>query len=332
MSQLRTPLCERLGMELPIVQAPIGSAAGPALVAAVAAAGGLGMLSITWKDVSKVRQEVRRVRELTDGAFGVNIVLGWEPEERIEAALAEGVRLFSFFWGDPAAHIGRIHDGGALVALTVGSAREARQAVEAGVDVVVAQGWESGGHVWGGVATLPLVPAVVDAVGPTPVVAAGGIADGRGLAAVLCLGAQAGWLGTRFLASQEALVHPQYKRWVVEALETATVHTELFDGGWPEAPHRVLENEVFRTWEKAGRPDSGSRPGEGQPIAKRGDGSLIEKYSVEMPTPDVTGDLGGMALYAGQSAGIVREILPAAEIVRRVAAEALEALAAASRS
>jgi nitronate monooxygenase len=119
---------------------------------------------------------------------------------------------------------------------------------------------------------------------------------------------------------------------VVEALETATVHTELFDGGWPEAPHRVLENEVFRTWEKAGRPDSGSRPGEGQPIAKRGDGSLIEKYSVEMPTPDVTGDLGGMALYAGQSAGIVREILPAAEIVRRVAAEALEALAAASRS
>jgi NAD(P)H-dependent flavin oxidoreductase YrpB (nitropropane dioxygenase family) len=319
-------------MELPIVQAPIGSAAGPALVAAVAAAGGLGMLAITWKDASRIRQEVRQVRELTDGAFGVNIVLGWQPEERIEAALAEGVRLFSFFWGDPASHIGRIHDAGALAALTVGSAREASQAVEAGVDVVVAQGWEAGGHVWGSVATLPLVPAVVDAVGPTPVVAAGGIADGRGLAAVLCLGAQAGWLGTRFLASQEALVHPQYKQWVVEALETATVHTELFDGGWPEAPHRVLENEVFRTWEKAGRPVSGSRPGEGRPIAKRGDGSLIQQYSVEMPTPDVTGDLGAMALYAGQSAGMVREILPAAEIIRRIASEALEALAAGSRS
>lgn len=301
-------LGDTLEVQVPIVQAPIGGGSNPALVAAVSGAGALGMLSITWKPPQLVRDEVRAVRALTDRPFGVNIVLGFDPAERLEAALAEEVALISFFWGDPTEHLRRIHAAGAIAALTVGSAAEARQAVEAGVDVVVAQGWEAGGHVWGAVATLPLVPAVVDAVRPVPVIAAGGVADGRGLAAVLCLGAAGAWLGTRFLASEEASVHADYKGWVLEAAESATEHTTAFGVGWPDAPHRVIA--------APGRPEPGGT------VASRADGSPIPAYSVEMPMEGMEGDLRSMALYAGQTAGLVHEVLPAAEIVRRLAAEA----------
>ena len=126
--------------------------------------------------------------------------------------------MVSTFWGDPGPHVDAIHAGGALHAHTVGSAEEARRAVDAGVDVIVAQGWEAGGRVWGEVATLALVPAVVDAVAPVPVFAAGGVADGRGLAAVLALGADAGWVGTRFLLAHEASVHDEWRRRIQDAL------------------------------------------------------------------------------------------------------------------
>lgn len=129
--------------------------------------------------------------------------------------------------------------------------QEARGAVDAGVDIIVAQGWEAGGHVWGEVSTLTLVPAVVDAVGTTPVIAAGGIADGRGLAAVLALGAGAAWMGTRFVASVEAPAHPDYVARVLGAAETGTFHSKLFDIGWPDAAHRVLRNATIDAWLEA---------------------------------------------------------------------------------
>lgn len=208
---LATPLCPLLGIDLPIIQAPIGSATAPALAAAVSNAGGLGMLAVTWQDIDALRHTLRATRRLTDRPFGVNLVLHWPPVERLAVCLAEGVAMVSFFWGDPAPYVARVHDAGALVAHTVASAVEARQAVAAGVDVVVAQGWEAGGHVWGSVAALPLIPRVVDAVAPAPVVAAGGIADGSGLAAALALGAAGAWMGTRFLLSEEAAAHAVYK-------------------------------------------------------------------------------------------------------------------------
>ena len=138
----------------------------------------------------------------------------------------------------------------------------------------MAQGLEAGGHVWGQVATLPLVPRVVDAVAPAPVVAAGGIADGRGLAAALALGAAGVWLGTRFIASQEADAHAVYKEMVLRADETETVYSSLFDGGWPNAPHRTLRNSTLRQWEAGGSPPSGARPSEGEVIATSADGAL----------------------------------------------------------
>ena len=178
---MKTALCRRLGVELPIIQAPMGGAAGPALAAAVSNAGGLGMLALFRAGIDTVRRQVRQTRALTDRPFGVNLILAFPQEERLAACLEEGVEIVSSFWGDPAAFAARARAGGATTVLhTVSSAEEARRAAGCGVDVVVAQGWEAGGHVQGGVATMPLVPAVVDAVGAaTPVVAAGGIADGR---------------------------------------------------------------------------------------------------------------------------------------------------------
>jgi NAD(P)H-dependent flavin oxidoreductase YrpB (nitropropane dioxygenase family) len=191
----------------------------------------------------------------------------------------------------------------------------------------VAQGWEAGGHVWGEVSTLALVPRVVDAVAPIPVVAAGGIGDGRGLAAVLALGAGAGWMGTRFLLAEEAAAHPLYRERVIAADETATVHTLLFDGGWPNAPMRALRNTTWEAWRAAGEPASGSRPGEGEVIATGEDGRDLVRYDSDAPIAGASGDIAAMVLYAGQSAGLARRVQPAGEIVREVAAEAAQVLA-----
>jgi nitronate monooxygenase len=193
------------------------------------------------------------------------------------------------------------------------------------VDVVVAQGWEAGGHVQGDVATLPLVPRVVDAVPETPVVAAGGIADGRGIAAALALGADGAWLGTRFLATEEAAVHRLYRRRVVEADETATVHSTLFDEGWPGVPHRVLENATVEAWEAAGRPDS-DRPGTDDIVAETEDGTPVRRYEDSLAVPGMTGDVEELPLYAGQSAGGVEDVAPADEVVAALADETDEAL------
>jgi len=199
------------------------------------------------------------------------------------------------------------------------------------VDVVVAQGWEAGGHVWGEVATLALVPAVVDAVAPVPVVAAGGIGDGRGLAAVLTLGASAGWLGTRFVMAAEAPAHPRYRDLLAAADETSTVHSTVFDIGWPDAPHRTLINSTIKTWEAAGRPPSGMRPGEGETVATRYDGQGITRYASTAPWDSMTGDIEALALWAGQSVGLVHDVRPAGDIVRELADEAAAVLHAGAR-
>jgi NAD(P)H-dependent flavin oxidoreductase YrpB (nitropropane dioxygenase family) len=172
---------------------------------------------------------------------------------------------------------------------------------------------------------------VVDAAAPAPVVAAGGIADGRGIAAVLTLGAAGAWLGTRFLASREAAAHPRYKELVLRAAETDTLHSTLFDGGWPDAPQRTLRSATIRAWEAAGRPPRGARPGEGEVIAHDGQGRPILRYDDRIPAPDTEGDVEGLALYAGQSAGLVATLRPAGEIVGQLVAETVAALERAGR-
>lgn len=325
-SLLRTPLCTRLGIELPIVQAPIGGGATPELVAAVAGAGALGMLAMSWTESDAIRSVMERTRALTSQPFGVNLVLEWDQRERLEICLEEGARIVSYFWsslapGSP--YVEEAHAAGAAVMLTVGSADEAKLAVDAGVDIVVAQGLDAGGHVWGTVGTLSLVPAVVDAVSPTPVIAAGGIGDGRGLAAALALGAQAAWMGTRFVVADESGTHPEYRDRILRAKETDAVWSrDVFDGGWPDAPVRTLDNSTLRAWRDAGSPAPGSRPGEGDVLGHSSDGEAIERYDADLPGSVASGDLEAMANYAGQSAGVIRKRGSAADIVREVAADA----------
>ena len=320
---MRTAFCKRVGVELPIIQAPMGGAVGPALAAAVSSAGGLGMLVLWRADLDTVRRQIRETRALTSKPFGVNLNLEFPQQERLEVCLEERVPVISFFWRDPSALVPRAKAAGAIVLHTVACARDARRAVDAGVDIIVAQGWEAGGHVRGTVAGLPLIPAVVDAVSPTPVVAAGGIADGRGLAAVLALGAAGAWIGTRFLASEEATIHPRYRELLFKATEDDTVFAEeLFDVRWPKAPHRVLRNKTVEAWEAAGRPVSGKRPGEGEVVATSRTSGPIVRYQSYTPGADAEGDIDALSLWAGQSVGLVSRVQPAAEIVRDIAEEA----------
>lgn len=319
---LRTEFCARVGVGLPIVQAPIGRASNPAMVAAVSNAGGLGMLAVTWDGEDDLRSRLRATRALTDCPFGVNLILAWPPERRLAICLEEGARLISFFWGDPGPYLAQVHEAGALAALTVADAASAAHAAEQGVDVLVAQGWEAGGHVYGEVATLPLVPAVVDAAGDVPVLAAGGVADGRGLAAALALGASGVWVGTRFLAAAEASVDETYRTAVLNGVESDTVHSTLFDEGWEDAPHRTLRNSTVRAWEAAQRPPRGRRPGEGETVATLPDGSGVPRYHYRAPADGLGGQPEAMAQYAGQAVGIVRDVRPAGDIVAAMARDA----------
>ena len=308
-----TPVCEMLGIEYPIVQAPIS--ADPRLPAAVSNAGALGTVALAWADDAGVL--VRETAALTDRPFAGNFVLSRPGQHnRLDQALSAGLRIVSLFAGEPAGHVDTVHDAGGLVMHTVGSAEEARRAAGCGVDIIVAQGWEAGGHVWGGVATLPLVPAVVDAVSPVPVIAAGGIGDARGVAAVLVLGAQAALLGTRFLLAEEMPIHEQYRRRLIAANETdAEWYANLYEVGWPDAPHRAIRNSTAEMWEAAGRPPPGSRPGEGEVLAHFASGEPIVRYSPAPPLVGTTGEIEALSLWAGQSVALAGEPQSAAEIV-----------------
>ena len=309
---MTTPVCDMLGIQQPIIQAPM--AAVPQLAAAVSNAGALGMVTLTWSDDAGA--VVRDTAALTGRPFGGNFILTSDHHRRLDQALAAGLRIVSFMWGDPTAYVNPVHDAGGLVLHTVGSAAEARRAVAAGVDVIVAQGWEAGGHVWGTVATLPLVPAVVDAVAPVPVIAAGGIGDARGVAAVLALGAQAAWLGTRFLLAREMPLHQDYRRALIAAAETDPQwYPDLYDIGWPDAPHRALRNSTAAAWEAAGRPPDGQRPGQGEVIAHFASGDPILRYETAAPMAGTTGQIEALSLWAGQSVALATQPQSAADII-----------------
>jgi len=307
-----TPVCELLGIEHPIVLAPM--VAIPPLAAAVSNAGGLGMVTMTWSE--DVGGLVRATAALTERPFCGNLVLTEDRHRRLEQALEAGLRIVSFFLGDPGPYVDQVHDAGGIVMHTVGTAEEARRAVSSGVDVIVAQGWEAGGHVWGSVATLPLVPAVVDAVAPVPVIAAGGIGDARGVAAVLALGAQAAWLGTRFLLAEEMPIHEDYRRRLIAAAETDPQRfTNLYSVGWPDSPHRALRNSTSDRWQAAGRPPLAQRPGVGDVIAHFASGEPIVRYEPAPPMAGTTGDIEALSMWAGQSVALAKKPQPAADIV-----------------
>ena len=321
---LHTRLCELLGIAHPVISAPMGWITGPELVAAVSGAGGLGILGAGANPPELLRQKIRQVRELTDKPFGVNLILSRAAEERFKVCIEERVAVLSLFSGDPVPYIERAHAAGMQVMLQVGSVAAARDAVAKGVDVVIAQGAEAGGHVAGELAVMTLVPRVVDAIAPTPVVAAGGIADARGLVAALALGAEAAMLGTRFLATFEANAHPDYKRHILAATGDDTVRTTLFGGGWPNAPHRVLRTPFVEQWlkdEARGNENRADEPVMGETLLGS-EPFAIRRFMVFPPDARTRGEVASMALYAGQSVGLVHEEKPAAEVVAELVREA----------
>jgi len=309
MSKLQTPLCQLLGIELPIVQAGMSSYTTPELVAAVSNAGGLGIIGGLSRDADELREEIRKVRELTSRPFGVNHVISQIDTDAVDLTLELHVPILSLAWGRAGELVRRAHDAGMKVIHQVNTPEEAGQVASDGADVIVAQGTEGGGHV-GGMSTLPLVPQVVDVVNGVPVLAAGGIADGRGLAAAVMLGAQGVLIGTRFLATPEASGRGHSKDVILNALGSQTVASKFFDDvlglRWPGALVRSIRNPLLDRW------------------AQRQQDWALAAGQIR-PSLEAALAAGDFVL-AGESAGMIHDIVPAGELVVRIAREAEELL------
>jgi NAD(P)H-dependent flavin oxidoreductase YrpB (nitropropane dioxygenase family) len=305
LSRLRTPVCDLLGIELPILQAGMSTYTTPELVAAVSNAGGLGIIGALGRTPDELRTEISKVRALTTRPFGVNHVISQIDRETIEVTLELRVPVLSLSWGRAGDLVRRAREAGAKVVHQVNSPEEAGRVAADGADVVVAQGTEGGGHV-GVMSTLPLVPQVVDVVNAVPVLAAGGIADGRGLAAALMLGAQGALIGTRFLATPEASGRGHSKDVILNALGSQTTASKFFDDvlgvRWPGALVRSIRNPLLDRWAQ-----------------RQQDWALAaDQIRPSLEAAMAAGDF----VLAGESAGLIHDIVPAAELVARIAREA----------
>lgn len=255
---LKTPICDILGIEKPIVQAGMGFVARSELAAAVSDAGGLGVIGAAFLSPDQLREEIRKTRDITDKPFGVDILFATygrpssdprveeftdDVRKQIEIVFEERVPILASGLGNPAPIVPQAHELGIKVISLVGNTKNAKRVAAGGVDVIVAQGYDGGGHT-GRIGTFTLVPAVVDCV-EQPVLAAGGLADGRGLAAALAMGAVGVWMGTRFVASKEAFAHMNYKNRIAEIDDEGTIRTRCFTG----KPCRVIKNRITVEWE-----------------------------------------------------------------------------------
>ncbi|HEY4915087.1 MAG TPA: nitronate monooxygenase [Candidatus Dormibacteraeota bacterium] len=309
MTILHTPVCKLLGIDVPVFQAGMSTYTTPALVAAVSNAGGLGIIGGLGRTPDELRSEIKQVRELTSRPFGVNHVLCRLNSAALQVTLAQRVPVLSLAWGRSAELTYQAHEAGVKVLHMVTTPEEAGLVASDGADVVVAQGTEGGGHV-GLISTLPLVPLVVDVVGGVPVLAAGGIADGRGLAAVLMLGAQGALIGTRFLATPEARGRGHSKDVILNALGSQTAGSTFYDEvmgqAWPGAIVRTITHPLIEQW--AERQEEWA------------DAAAQLRPSLEAAL--AAGDL----VLAGESAGLVHDIVPAGELVGRIVHQAKELL------
>lgn len=323
MAGIRTPICDRLGIEYPIFQAGMGWVARAALAAAVSEAGGLGVVGAgSTSTADELRDEIRGVRDRTDKPFGVDILFATIRAEgdavarytdsvqaMIDVVLEERVPVLISGLGSPKQAIGPAHERGIYVMSVVGAVRHAEKAVADGVDAVIATGGDGGGHV-GAIGTAALIPAVVDAV-DVPVLAGGGLADGRGLVAALAFGAQGVWMGTRFIATEEARAHQNYKDKIGQTDTAGTIVTRAHSG----KPCRLIRNGFTESWQ--------GREAEIQPFPLQG-------MAVGHPASErgrLQGDVEAGVLPAGQSCGLIDDSPPAGAIVRRIATEAETVLA-----
>jgi nitronate monooxygenase len=318
MPRIKTALTELLGIEHPILLAPMGSAAGGRLAAAVTRAGGLGLVGSGYANSAAITKELAAAGNTR---VGIGLIL-WALNERPEAldtALAAAPAAVMLSFGDPTPYVPAVKAAGCKLICMVQTLDEARQAVANGADVIIAQGRDAGGHAGTTRGTMSFVPAVVDAVHPIPVVAAGGIADGRGLAAALALGASGVLMGTRFAGSRESLWSDEMKQGLVTAGGDQTQQTRVFDivrgANWPSRyPGRALKNAFSEKWHTHEADLATARP------------EAEKAYDAASPN-----DLSTRVLWAGESVDLVGEVLSAAEIIERVITEAAAALDRAAR-
>ncbi len=306
MSRLHTPVCDLLGIEVPIFQGGMGTYTSAELVAAVSNAGGLGIIGAHGRNRDDLRDEIRRVRNLTSKPFGVNHVVCRIDDACVELTLAQRVPVLSLSWGRAAELTARAHEAGLKVVHQVTTPEDAGGVAAEGADVVIAQGSEGGGHVGTSMSTVALVPQAVDLVKPVPVMAAGGIADGRGLAAAIMLGAQGVLMGTRFLATVECHGRGHSKDALLNSLGSQTLASKFYDDIlgllWPGSVVRTIKNPILEEW--ARKPDEWAKE--------------ADKIRPALQAAIANGDF----VLAGEAVGLIHEILPAAEVVKKVAADA----------
>jgi len=284
------------GVDNPVFQAGLGGIAGPKLAAAVSEAGGLGHLGCIRQSASEVRNWIRETRALTDKPFGINLVpKGGGPdgfEAQLTVALEEKPKAISLFWDDFSTVIPRCKEAGIVTMVQVGSLQEAKKAAVDGADIIIAQGIEAGGHVRGTIGLSVLLPAIVKAVGTIPVLAAGGISSSDAVGAALGSGAAGAWVGTSFVAAEESLAHPIYKRRLIEATTDDTKYERFYSFGWPVGtPYRIIE------------PKSKTAMG----LVAGGARYFDSDQKAE-----------ALKLYAGQGVGEITETLPAFEILKKL--------------
>jgi nitronate monooxygenase/enoyl-[acyl-carrier protein] reductase II len=310
----RTSFCELLDIDAPILQAAIWPATSPELVAAVSEAGAIGTLAGIFGTADGLTEQIERVRALTGRPFVVNHVVPALDEDAFQATLDARPAAISFALGYPGELVDRVHATGAKVIHQVHTVAQAREAAERGVDVVIAQGSEAGGQgMAAGVGTMTLVPQVVDAVAPIPVLAAGGIADGRGLAAALALGAAGANVGTRFLASEEAAAEDDWKRRIAEVESEDVVRFHSWSAIMPPRPPgaydvvpRVIRTDFVAEWESR----------------RRDVAAEAERLQAEIMAAVRGGRTHEVVPFTGQSAGMITDVQPAAKIVDTMVAEA----------
>jgi nitronate monooxygenase len=322
------------GLEYPIIQAPMDGAVTPPLVSAVANAGALGSLPLTWRSPDAATQQIAEVQSQTSRAFLANYVLNFSPAS-LDSAIEAGVGIIQFSWGLPDAYVvDKLRARDIKMGIQVVDGPSAEQALALGPDFLICQGLEAGGHVQGNKSLMGALAEVLAVAGEVPVAASGGIATGKAVRRVIQAGAAAAVLGTRFVATRESAAHPIYKEELVAAQSADdTVLTVCLNKLWPNAAHRLLRsNTSFRMWESAGRPPGplavplgplvGNRPGEHDIVAIQQDGIALERYVDVVPVADMRScDVNALGTFAGEGVGEIRDIPYVAELLRRLARE-----------
>jgi len=330
---LRTELSTALGLETPLINAGMAFVAGPALAAAVSNAGGLGMLGTGMAPPEGLRQMIRATRSMTTRPFGVDLIGTFAQDGHIDVLIEEKVPVAVFFWDLPSKDAAaRLRKAGVRFWMQVGRMAEAADAVAAGADALIVQGSEAGGHNRAEAPLTQLLPRMLKAHPKVPMIAAGGHTGAVEDAAALCLGAQAVWCGTRFLASNEADAHKGYKQAVVDAKAGGTELTTVFGPEWPGQEMRVLVNKAVTT--SRGREAAALKESEGQIIGSvelGGQTMPVPRYSAILPTPDFKADLDWACLTAGECAADIHSIEPAGDIVRTMTADASQIIEQLSR-